>query len=87
MSKRAEDDVNLEELTQEELVAVIRSERKAFRRKMKNKRRKMHELRVAHFVAIEQRESALADLDEADSVIMAIVEESVAKAQLSLASN
>jgi 3-hydroxyacyl-CoA dehydrogenase len=77
VSARAKDDVNLDDLTREELVALVKSERKTHKRRLRSVKNDLFDTQLAHFIALGQRDKALTDLNDADHAIMVIVENSI----------
>lgn len=80
MSRKKQDDINIDDLTREELVAQIKIERKAHKRRIKRIKDDLLDTRLAHLIAIGERDNALRDLDSADFAIMTIVEKVASRA-------
>ena len=74
MSNKAVDDINLEELSRDELIAQIRLERKGNKKRIKKIKRYNADTEIALAAAIEQREEAYEQLNDADNAIMSLVE-------------
>ena len=74
MSNKAVDDINLEELSREELIAQIILERKKNKRRIKKVKAYNTDTELALAIAIGQREEAYEDLNAADDAIMTLTQ-------------
>jgi len=79
MSNKPQDDINLEELSSEELISIIVSERKKAKRRVRRIKEELNDTGIALIMAIGARDKAYRDLDAADLVIIDIVESTIQK--------
>jgi len=87
MSNRAKDDINIDELSREELVDLLLTERKRYKRKRKVLKAELADVELALVIAAHDRDTAYRSLDEADNAIIVIMEKVLSDKGLALPSS